>query len=48
MLTADQKVVRVDWCRHMLNHFNDVKSNSVYEAVSRDLTWVNSFHPETK
>lgn len=47
-LTADQKKARVTWCRSMLARFDGGRSNSTWEIISGDESWVYSFDPETK
>eukprot|EP00112_Aurelia_sp_Birch-Aquarium-sp1_P013402 Seg2844.1 transcript_id=Seg2844.1/GoldUCD/mRNA.D3Y31 product="Mariner Mos1 transposase" protein_id=Seg2844.1/GoldUCD/D3Y31 len=48
MLTGEQERNRVQWCHSMLERFDGVKSNGVWEIVSGDETWVYCFDPETK
>jgi histone-lysine N-methyltransferase SETMAR len=48
LLTDDQKLARVRWCRELLLKFRSGASNAVWEIVREDETWVYSFDPETK
>jgi len=47
-LTEDQKQARVDWCRFMLQKFNDGASKQVDMIVTGDETWIYDYDPETK
>lgn len=48
LLTDDQKAHRVEWCRFMLNKFDEGRSKRVAEIVTGDETWIYSYDPETK
>ena len=48
MLTEEQKQKRVHWCHFMLDKFDGGRSNSVWDIMSGDETWVYCFDPETK
>lgn len=47
-LTDDQKKARVDWCRKMLDKFNNGASNLVYYIVTGDESWIYAYEPERK
>ena len=47
-LTDAQKKNRVDWCREMLDKFNQGASNLVYNIVTGDESWIYAYEPERK
>lgn len=47
-LTEAQKLRRVDWCREMRERFNGGDSNSVFDIVTGDESWIYCYDPETK
>lgn len=47
-LTEDQKRLRVEWCRKIIEKFNGGESLAVYNIVTGDETWVYCFEPERK
>lgn len=47
-LTPDQKQNRVDWCTKMLYKYNSGTSNSIYNIVTGDESWIYAYDPETK
>lgn len=48
LLSDEQKIVRVNWCRKTLKKFNKGRSNAVFNVVSGDETWIYAYEPETK
>lgn len=48
LLTDDQKQRRVDWCKFMMEKFDNGRSKSVFEIVTGDETWIYAYDPETK
>lgn len=47
-LTDAQKKARVDWCRKILDKFNQGASNLVYNIVTGDESWIYAYEPERK
>ncbi|XP_052753346.1 histone-lysine N-methyltransferase SETMAR-like [Galleria mellonella] len=47
-LTEAQKLRRVDWCNEMHERFNEGNSNSVFDIVTGDESWIYCYDPETK
>lgn len=47
-LKEEQKQARVKWCKDMLKKFEGGRSNSVYNIVTGDESWIYSYEPETK
>ncbi len=47
-LTLDQKVVRVEWCHHVLERFDGRASKRVWDIIIGDETWLYQYDPETK
>jgi histone-lysine N-methyltransferase SETMAR len=48
LLSNEQKQLRVDWCRFMLNKFDHGRSRRVWDIVAGDETRIYSYDPETK
>lgn len=48
LLTEEQKQARVDWCRFMIEKFDNGKSNRVYCLITGDETWIYSYDPGSK
>ncbi|GBP48952.1 Mariner Mos1 transposase [Eumeta japonica] len=47
-LTEAQKLRRVNWCCEMMLRFAGGYSNSVYDVVTGDESWIYCYDPETK
>ena len=47
-LTPEEKVARVTWCGQMLERFDGRRSNSVWEIISGDESWIYVFDPKSK
>lgn len=48
LLTSEQKSARVDWCRFMLQKYEEGHSRRVSDIVTGDETWLYNYEPETK
>jgi histone-lysine N-methyltransferase SETMAR len=48
LLSEVEKQQRVDWCRFMLEKFEEGRSKRVGEILTGDETWVYKYDPETK
>lgn len=48
LLTAEQKLARVKWCKATLKRFNRGSSKLVYDIVSGDESWIYAYEPESK
>lgn len=48
LLSPEQKQARVDWCRFMLEKFQEGRSKRIDEIITGDETWIYSYDPETK
>ncbi|GBP26596.1 hypothetical protein EVAR_18233_1 [Eumeta japonica] len=46
--TEAQKLRRINWCREMMQRFDDSDSNAVYEVVTDGDSWIHCYDPETK
>lgn len=47
-LSEEQKRVRVNWCREMLERFNKGDSRRIFDIVTGDESWIYQYDPETK
>ncbi|GBP66753.1 hypothetical protein EVAR_28620_1 [Eumeta japonica] len=47
-LTVDQNLHRVNWCRETMKKFASDVSNSLFDIVTSDESWVYCYDPETK
>ena len=47
-LTKAKKMVRVDWCKEMLEKYDGGASKDVNEIVTGDESWICALEPETK
>lgn len=48
ILTLEQKVCRVDWCKFMLDKFDKGRSRMVETIVTGDESWIYQYDPLTK
>ena len=47
-LSEEQKRVRINWCREMLERFNKGDSRRIFDIVTGDESWIYQYDPETK
>lgn len=47
-LSQEQKAGRVNWCKEMLQKFEEGRAKQIFDIVTGDESWIYQFDPETK